>query len=294
MILMNLCDISRAAESYFRAIGASSEAIAEAIQVKLIAERSMGKIWLNMPKQSGSRGIGKKVEGPMGPPTIRDLGIKDKSIRRARLLASLPEHRFEEVKSGKVTVQDIVREDNRKSKISAIKNVSLSGDIGRFPVIYCDPPWEYEHSVSRSREVDNHYPTMTTEKICELRIKDICQDDAVLFLWATSPKLTEALKVMWSWGFEYRTCAVWDKEIIGMGYYFRQQHELLLVGSKGDLPTPLPINRPPSVIRSRRIRHSEKPKEVYEIIEAMYPDLGKVEIFARAMRAGWKSWGNEI
>lgn len=44
----------------------------------------------------------------------------------------------------------------------------------------------------------------------------------VLFLWATSPKLKEAFQVLAVWDFRYRTCAVWDKEKIGMGYYFRQ------------------------------------------------------------------------
>ena len=59
------------------------------------------------------------------------------------------------------------------------------------------------------------------------------EEDAVLFMWATSPKLTEALEVMTAWGFSYRTCTVWVKDRIGMGYYARQQHELVLIGKRG-------------------------------------------------------------
>lgn len=54
------------------------------------------------------------------------------------------------------------------------------------------------------------------------------EDNAVLYLWATAPKLLEALEVMRAWGFKYKTQAVWDKSWVGMGYWFRGQHEILL------------------------------------------------------------------
>jgi len=41
-----------------------------------------------------------------------------------------------------------------------------------------------------------------------------------------------------AWGFSYRTCAVWDKEVIGPGHFFRQQHELLLLAARGSPPPP--------------------------------------------------------
>ena len=79
-----------------------------------------------------------------------------------------------------------------------------------------------------------------------------------------------------------------------MGYYFRQQHELLLVATKGNLPPPKPEDRLPSVFESRRTKHSEKPAIVYEAIERMYPELPKIELFARGQaRSGWSVWGNE-
>jgi MT-A70 len=77
----------------------------------------------------------------------------------------------------------------------------------RYEVIYADPPWCYTYSPTDSRRVENHYPTMSLKEIKVLEVP--ADKDCVLFLWATSPKLTEALEVMLEWGFEYRTCMVW-------------------------------------------------------------------------------------
>jgi N6-adenosine-specific RNA methylase IME4/ParB-like chromosome segregation protein Spo0J len=167
-------------------------------------------------------------------------------------------------------------------------------EIGiKYPIIYADPPWQYDFAKDSADEIEEHYPTMPVEDICNLQVSDIATDDCVLFLWATSPKLPEALKVMEAWNFTYKTCAVWDKEWIGPGYYFRQRHELLLVGTKGNVPVPLPEARPDSVYSERRTEHSKKPERYYEFIEAMYPDLPKVELFCRSPRDGWAVWGNE-
>lgn len=161
-----------------------------------------------------------------------------------------------------------------------------------FDLIYADPPWRYDFAADTGRAIENQYPTMDVDEICELDVP--AADDCILFLWATSPKLIEAIDVLQAWGFEYITCAVWDKGKIGMGYYFRQQHELLLVGKKGDMPAPGPQSRVSSVIRVDSGKHSAKPHEVYDIIERMYPELDKVELFARNTREGWYSWGNQV
>ena len=119
-------------------------------------------------------------------------------------------------------------------------------------------------------------------------------ENSILFLWATNPKLQEALEVLEAWGFEYKTNMVWVKDKIGVGYYFRGQHELLLVGIKGSMGVPEEQNRPASVLNSDRTKHSEKPQEVYTLIEKMYPNRKYLELFARNKREGWESWGNEI
>jgi N6-adenosine-specific RNA methylase IME4 len=188
-------------------------------------------------------------------------------------------------------------EGRRAERVAKIVEIS-AGDrpldmAAKFPVIYCDPPWRYEYIETESRAIENQYPTMELDAICALPVGEIATDDCVLFMWATSPKLGEAFKVLDAWGFDYRTCAVWDKEVIGMGYYFRQQHELLLVATKGSPVTPLPANRPSSVVRSRREAHSKKPEAFYELIEQMYGDLPRVELFCRSPRPGWAVWGNQ-
>jgi len=125
-------------------------------------------------------------------------------------------------------------------------------------------------------------------------VRSVCEADAIMFMWATSPKLLEAFDLLDAWGFNYRTCAVWDKEKIGMGYYFRQQHELLLVATSGKPGVPDPEHRPSSVFRSPRQKHSAKPECVYRFIEEAYPHHYKRELFARSKRDGWlKPWGNE-
>lgn len=162
---------------------------------------------------------------------------------------------------------------------------------GVFRLLYADPPWRYEHVETESRAIENQYPTMDLDAICALTVP--AADDAVLYLWATSPKLAEAMRVIEAWHFTYRTCAVWDKEQIGMGYYFRQQHELLLVAARGALAVPDPSARPSSVIRSKRGAHSAKPAVVYDLLEAMYPAFtaqDRIELFTRTARACWPQW----
>lgn len=165
---------------------------------------------------------------------------------------------------------------------------------GPFDLIYADPPWRYRHCKTNSRRIENQYPTMTLTDIKDLPIDQIAADNSILFLWTTAPKVAEAVEVIAAWGFDYKTQAVWDKEIIGMGYYFRGQHEILMVATKGSPGAPPVAARVSSVIQERRGRHSKKPEQVYDLLEAMYPSFRKLELFARNTRSGWASWGNEV
>lgn len=165
-------------------------------------------------------------------------------------------------------------------------------ELPEFPVLYADPPWQYEHvETTDSRAIENQYTTMTAGALANMAVP--VAEHAVLFLWATNPKLPEALQVMAAWGFGYRTNMVWVKDRIGMGYYVRGQHELLLIGKRGELPVPAPSDRPASVIQAPRTEHSAKPEVVYDLIEQMYPGLAKVELFARQQRPGWAAWGHQ-
>lgn len=169
----------------------------------------------------------------------------------------------------------------------------------RYAILYVDPPWQYEGAESGTRQIENQYGTMPLDDIKRLKVP--AADDAVLFFWVTSPKLADGLAVLRAWEFDYRTCMVWVKDKIGMGYYARQQHELLLIAKRGELPVPAPENRPSSVFDGTRSEHSAKPEHVYELIEAMYPEYERsedatdfCELFARGTRKGWAPWGNEV
>lgn len=162
----------------------------------------------------------------------------------------------------------------------------------KYQLIYADPPWRYDFSRSENREIENQYSTMALDDICTLAIP--ADDNAILFLWATAPKLCEALKVMAAWGFKYKTHAIWDKEIIGMGYWFRGQHELLLVGVRGDMHPPDPSERMSSIWKEKRTKHSKKPEGIRKAIAYWYPSLSKIELFARQKKDGWDMWGLEV
>ena len=159
---------------------------------------------------------------------------------------------------------------------------------GVFDVILADPPWQYDAGMRGDPR--EHYHTMKLEEIASLKVP--AAEDSILFLWATNPKLEDALKVMKAWGFTYRTNLCWLKQKQGTGYYVRGQHELLLIGTKGKIGTPLEENRPPSVIPFDATDHSRKPEESYSIIEKMYPYHKYLEMFSRldVELPNWTHW----
>lgn len=225
------------------------------------------------------------------------------SINAAETIAELPvEKQVEIVARGEKEILQAAKEiraekakakrTERIEKIAEISkgNTGLDSDV-RYPVIYADPPWRYEYASTESRAIENQYPTMSIDDICDLNVP--AADDAILFMWTTAPKLEEGLRVLNDWGFIYRSCAIWDKQKMGMGYYFRIQHEILLIGTKGNIPAPEPSVRPRSVFSISYDGHSAKPHEVAEMIEAMYPELPKLEMFCRKPRDGWSVWGNQ-
>ena len=171
--------------------------------------------------------------------------------------------------------------------------------IKKYNIIYADPPWSY-HSGKVNGAAKNHYQTMTDKAIYDLPVEEITEDEAVLFLWATFPKLPEALNVMEEWGFRYKTCAfVWVKQnrkseslFFGLGYWTRGNAEICLLGVKGK---PKRISAKVFQIVMSKIRqHSRKPDEVKERIVELMGDLPRVELFARESSKGWDVWGNEI
>lgn len=165
---------------------------------------------------------------------------------------------------------------------------------GDFNVIYADPPWSYNdvQDTKMLGGAKKHYQTMSIEKLCKLQLP--LADNAVLFLWVTSPLLEECFAVINAWGFKYKTSFIWDKVKHNMGHYNSVRHEFLLVCTKGSF-TPEVKKLYDSVIQEERSdEHSEKPKIVYEIIETLYPNGKYLELFARNKRRDWDSWGDQV
>jgi N6-adenosine-specific RNA methylase IME4 len=225
------------------------------------------------------------------PEVFKEVKSGNINIPDAKRIINLPEEKQKEVVEKVVTGKaKNIREATRQVKNENLKPIELPKE--KYNIILSDPPWKYDFAETESRAIENQYPTMTLEAIQDLEIPGA--KDSVLFLWATAPKLLEALSVMKSWGYQYKTHAAWDKGKIGMGYWFRGQHELLLVGTKGAFSPPMPENRFSSIIHSDREKHSKKPEIVYEMLEKMFPYGKFLEIFARGEREGWKTWGNQI
>jgi N6-adenosine-specific RNA methylase IME4 len=196
-------------------------------------------------------------------------------------------------------LQTRVKQVKRAAKVAKLADATeeASRQIGTqlYAVIYADPPWRFTpySDEGLDRAADNHYETMTTNDILALADKIPAAKDCVLFLWATVPMLVDALEVMLAWGFTYKSNFVWVKDKAGTGFWNRNKHELLLVGTRGDVPAPAPGEQLDSVIPAKARRHSEKPPAFAELIEEMYPNAPAIELFARKSRLGWHVWGNE-
>ena len=162
---------------------------------------------------------------------------------------------------------------------------------GEFDVIYADPPWSYRDDGNPRGGVAKHYDTMDIEDIKALDVP--AADDAVLYMWGTVTHVPEAIDVIQAWGFEHKSQAVWDKEHFGSGWWFRGQHELLYVATRGDVSPPPEHARRSSVFRAPRGEHSAKPEAVRTHIEQAHPDARKLEMFARDGKVGWELWGDE-
>jgi N6-adenosine-specific RNA methylase IME4 len=160
---------------------------------------------------------------------------------------------------------------------------------GAYRVIYADPPWQFSNS-GFEQSAAAHYQTMPTEEISKLKVP--AAENCVCFMWATNAMLEDALAVMKTWGFAYKTNMVWVKEKgPTIGFYTTSRHELLLIGTRGE--GMLPEIRPVSIISGKVEDHSRKPRTVHDTIEQMYKGP-YLEMFAREARENWKVWGNEV
>ena len=169
----------------------------------------------------------------------------------------------------------------------------------KYKIIYADPPWAYKNMGNIQNNVLKHYSTMKQEDIESLNVNEIADDNSILFLWVTMPKLQEGLNVIKAWGFEYKTCGFnWIKKnkcgsnFFGVGWYTKSNSELCLIGTKGR--SPKVSNSISQIIETVRGKHSEKPNIVREKIIEFCGDIPRIELFARTKVEGWDIWGNEV
>ena len=170
----------------------------------------------------------------------------------------------------------------------------------KYNIIYADPPWSYnDKALSGARGAFCKYDVMGIKDIELLPIANISGEHCILFMWATMPMLQEALSVITSWGFKYKTCAfTWIKKnkkadslFWGMGNWTRANAELCLIAAKGK---PKRVSaKVHSVVISKIREHSRKPDEVRDRIVELCGELPRIELFARQHVDGWDCWGNE-
>ena len=195
------------------------------------------------------------------------------------------------------------KQERRQEREQQLADKILALPDRKFGVVLEDFEWDDEtwSAAGRGKHAENHYEVSTDahtpEEIVE-RTKDrfeCAADDCTLFMWTTVPHQAIAIDVLRLRGFTYKTAIAWDKEVAGTGRWVMNQHEVLLIGTRGKVPAPAPGTLWPSVIRERKREHSRKPEASYRLIESYFPAVPKIELNCRGVpRLGWNGWGNQV
>lgn len=214
----------------------------------------------------------------------------------------------------KPTGYSIYNEDaKRRAKQNTLAELYPKLPNKKFDIIYADPPWDYggklqfdKSSTTKEKQSEINrkifissatfkYPTLKIKELVKLPLLEIANEDCLLFMWTSSPHLSQSIELGKAWGFEYRTVAfVWDKMVHNPGIYTLSNCELCLVFKRGRIPKPRGARNVQQLIRSPRGKHSEKPVEVRQAIERMFPTQKKIELFARDEIKGWSVWGLDV
>jgi N6-adenosine-specific RNA methylase IME4 len=295
------------------------ELIAWSTEIRKRAERRGGEL-IAQAREAGelAKGTrGSKIKGARvaSGPTLPSQGVDKHLADRMRKAWAMSEDKFEAhvAKSVKIAVaaventSAVIREaraerhkekkKKRQQREQALGAKQIALPQKRYGVILADPEWKFEfwsEKGATNSSAENHYDVSELANIKARDVASIAADDCVLFLWATVPMLPHALEVMAAWGFRYVSHYCWGKDKAGTGYWGRNKHELLLIGTRGKIPAPAEGEQPESLIIAPVSRHSAKPACFYDIIERLFPSLPKIELNARTRRQGWDSWGLEV
>jgi N6-adenosine-specific RNA methylase IME4 len=304
-----------------------TEVLRPANETRFLARWKLGRLLAKVERQKVGGGRGGKLTvsriGTSYRAYLQDIGLNKSRAHECERIGAIPDQKLpnafaEAAKEGVLnTIDSMFRfarpfwkieirhkkhkkiRDEAEMKAAAAE-AKGNAPFGPFPIIYADPPTHFETYTEGSyRGPNQHYPTLSWEEIENFtidgkRISEIAHDDAMLFLWCTSSNIPYALRIMEAWGFQFKASAVWDKGVMGTGLIFRNMHELLFYGSRGDAPGPVYV--PQSVFRFPRGEHSAKPPEIRLDIERMYPNYDastRLELFSRDSAPGWTHFGLE-
>jgi len=304
-------DKMEAIEHYARQ-ARNQELEANAWVIRKRAEDRLGEMSLQL-ERAHKFGPGIDVQlpacGKSKKDVLAELGISTSAAQRYEQFHQLPEwEKRARIKLGEAailsgkSVADVAALQNEKKRQRTKREADLAKHILALPkkkygVIYADPEWRFEpwsRETGMDRAADNFYPTSPIDVIKARDVASIAADDCALFLWATQPMLPQALDVMETWGFSYKSHFVWAKDRISTGYWSRNKHELLLLGTRGKIPCPAAGQQWDSLMEAPRRGHSEKPEIFAELIENYFPNLPKIELNRRGPpRRGWDCWGLE-
>lgn len=306
--VLDIRDKAEAVRSNLRVRGEALAAQNDAAEIKIRAERRAGEMLAQMNLHGGDR----KSSLHDANLKLSDVGVSGIESHRWQRIAGIDEFTFEKHISDtkgadkELTTASVLKLAKRQSNnernvvdmaTDVVTDLQTLIDGGqKFRTIYADPPWQYGNQGTRAA-TDNHYPTMPLDDICALPIIEIAEEQAHLHLWTTNAFLFDAKTVMEAWGFEYRSVLIWNKPQVGIGNYWRINHEFLLLGIRGGLQfndTDEAMQaRQRSVVEHSRIGHSKKPEHFATLIEKVSgPPF--IELFARNTRKHWTVWGNQV
>ena len=166
--------------------------------------------------------------------------------------------------------------------------------VPKFRTIVADPPWQKNQSAGGSYGgAIKYYDLMSLERVKDMPVASLADDNAHLYLWVTNSNIDEGLEVVKAWGFRYITMFHWIKPKLGVGNYLRNASETCVFAVRGKLQ-PKCRNQINWLI-GYPTAHSEKPREFISIVERVSPGP-YLELFCRKRPAStehWYCWGNE-
>lgn len=172
----------------------------------------------------------------------------------------------------------------------------------KYSIIYADPPWQKKKGGLRksrpnqTRDLD--YKTLDNDEIKNIISKIKVEEKHNFFVWTIDEFLFDCENIMKELGYSLHARLIWDKENgVAPAFTVRYSHEYLLwFYKKGNMLKPCENMRgkQTTVFREKSTKHSKKPETAYKMIEKMFPNTEKIELFARNERENWDSFGNEI